>query len=261
VSELGVYHVHIMKTGGTSLARMLHFPPRRSFPTPRHRWTRPRQKLVPGALLAMPAEERDQFVFVSTHMAAWVAEDLFPRHLSVTVLRDPVERTISHLKQIAETPGCPIDLEEIYEDPNWHSRLVNYQVQMFAVSRAEFLAQTSERRALDPRRYREPERARIVNEFRAAYGTSIGVPKVIDKHSYAEAASRLDRIDEVGVTKRLGKLVDRLAARLGREVGPIRYDLSSRDRSAVSGALRERIERDNEWDRTFYERALARQTG
>jgi tetrahydromethanopterin S-methyltransferase subunit G len=261
VSELGLYHVHIMKTGGTSLARMLHFPPSRSYPTPRLRLSRPREKFAPGALLEMPPEERDQFVFVSTHMAAWVAEDLFPHHLSVTVLRDPVERTISHMKQIAESPGCPVDLEEIYEDPPWHSRLVNYQVQMFAVSRAEFLAQAPERRALDPRRYQEPERARILHEFRAAYGTSIGVPKVIDKHSYAEAATRLDRIDEVGVTKRLGQLVDRLAARLGRELGPIRYDRVSRDRSVVSSALRERIERDNEWDRTFYERALARQTG
>ncbi len=57
---------------------MLPFPPHQSYPTPGHRETRPHEKFAPEALLAMAPEERDQFVFVSTHMAAWVAEDLFP---------------------------------------------------------------------------------------------------------------------------------------------------------------------------------------
>lgn len=78
MGQLGVCHVHVMKTGGTSLARMLPFPPHQSWPTPGHLEARPHEKFAPEALLAMAPEERDQFVFVSTHMAAWVAEDLFP---------------------------------------------------------------------------------------------------------------------------------------------------------------------------------------
>lgn len=179
----------------------------------------------------------------------------------MTVLRDAVERTISHLKQIAEMSGSRIDLEEIYENPMWHSRLVNHQVQVFAVSRAEYLAQEPERRAHDPSRHPEPERTRILAQVHAAFATSIEVPKLIDERSYAEAAARLDRVDEVGVTERLGELADRLRARLGRELGPFRRDRVSKLCSAVSAALRERIERENEWDQTLYERALARQTG
>jgi tetrahydromethanopterin S-methyltransferase subunit G len=258
MGQLGVYHVHVMKTGGTSLAGMLPFAP---YPTPELLRTRPHEKFAPEILLAMAPEERDQFFFVSTHMAAWVAEDLFPHYLSVTVLRDPVERTISHLKQIAELPGTPVDLEEIYEDPMWHSRLVNYQVQVFAASRAEHLAQEPDRRAYDPSRHPDPERTRVRAEVRAAFATAIGIPKLIDERSYAEAAARLDRVDEVGVTERLGELVDRLGARLGLELGPLRRQRVSKLGPAVSAALRESIEDENEWDRTLYERALARQAG
>ena len=222
---------------------------------------RPHEKFDPRPLLAMTAEERDQFLFVSTHMAAWVAEDLFPHHLRVTVLRDPVERTISHLEQLASSSTGPVDFEEIYENPIFHSRLVNYQVQVFAQSRAEFLAQEPQLHAYDPARHLEPERTRLLAEVNAAFATSVAFPKLIDERAYEEAADRLDRVDEVGVTERLGELLDRVGARLGREVGPLRHDRQSKLHSVVPAALRERIERENNWDRTLYERALARQAG
>jgi tetrahydromethanopterin S-methyltransferase subunit G len=278
-----------MKTGGTSLARMLPFSPDQRYPVRRRRascahekrapesllamtpeerdqfaWDstpRPHEKFDPRTLLAMTPEERDQFLFVSTHMAAWVAEDLFPDYLSVTVLRDPVERTISHLEQLAGSSTGPVDFEEIYENPIFHSRLVNYQVQVFAQSRAEFLAQEPQLHAYDPARHPEPERTRILAEVNAAFATSVAFPKVIDERSYEEAADRLDRVDEVGVTERLGELLDRVGAHLGREVGPLRHDRQSKLHSAVPAVLRERIERENKWDRTLYERALARQPG
>jgi hypothetical protein len=259
MSQLGVYHIHVMKTGGTSLAWMLPFPRHRRYPRPGTAESHPHEKFVPDALLAMEPEERDRFLCVSTHMPAWVAEDLFPHYLSVTVLRDPVQRTISHLKQIAS--GSGIELEELYEDPMWRSRLLNYQVQVFAATHAEYVAQEREKPSYDPSRHPEPERSRILATLRAAYATSIGFPKLIDDRSYAEAAARLDRVDEVGVTDRLGELVDRLEARLGRELRPLRHDRVSNGGFDVSTALRERIELENGWDRLLYERALARQTG
>ena len=288
MAEPGLYHVHVMKTGGTSLVQMLPFPPHQCYPgrgdeesshekfaseallamtteeRDQYAWDstpRPHEKFDPGTLLAMTPEERGQFLSVSTHMPAWVAEDLFPDYLTVTVLRDPVERTISHLHQLARSPTRPVDLEENYENPVFHSRLVDYQVQVFAQSRAEYLAQEAERQAYDPARLSEPERTDVMAEVTAAFATSIGFPKVIDEHSYAQAAARLDRVDEVGVTERLGELVDRLGARLGRELGLLRHDRQSKLCSAVPAALRERIERENKWDRALYERALARQSG
>src|SRR5439155_17629863 len=103
----GVYHIHVMKTGGTSLARMLPFPLQLSYPTPGQEERRVHEKFAPEALLAMSPEERSRFVLVSTHMGAWIAEELFPDLLSVTVLRYPLERTFSHLRQIIALPGSP----------------------------------------------------------------------------------------------------------------------------------------------------------
>jgi hypothetical protein len=241
----GVYHVHVMKTGGTSLARTLDFALEDSFPTPGHVGARQHEKFSPQVLVAMPPVERARFAFVSTHMPAWVGEELFPDHLRVTVLRDPVERTISHLRQIAGLAEHPVELEELYDDPVWHARLVDHQVQVFGASRAEFEADAPTRRSYGP------------SEVRAAFMTSIGVPRPVDEHVYAAAVARLDRVDEVGVTERLAELVDRLEARLARPLGALRYERVSEDRGPGPASLRRRIERENGWDRMLYERALA----
>ena len=106
---------------------------------------------------------------------------MFPDLLSVTVLRDPVERTISHLRQIADLPQTSDDLEAIYEDPVWHARLRDHQVQVFAAAPQERPATREERQAYDPARYEEPERSRLRQLLLAAFTTAISEPQVIDE--------------------------------------------------------------------------------
>ncbi len=171
-----------------------------------------------------------------------------------------MERTISHLRQVADLPQTPDDLEAIYEDPVWHPRLVDHQAQVFAAA-PERPATREERQAYLPSRYEEPERSRLRLELWAAFTTAIGEPQVIDEASYAEAAARLDRVDEVGVTEQLDVVMSRVAARLGWERSDIRRDNVSARQDDLPAGLRDRIERENRWDRMLYERALGRQAG
>jgi len=263
VRRPGVFHIHVMKTGGTSLTRMFHAHFRRSlrYPTAEDPAARRRQKTAPAMLLELTPEERARFSFVSAHMSAWIAEVVFPDLLRMTVLRDPVERTISHLRQIADLPQAPDDLEAIYEDPVWRSRLLDHQVQVFAAAPPERLATRDERQAYDPARYAEPERSQLRQQLWAAFTTAISEPQVIDEAAYAEAAARLDRVDEVGVTEQLEVVMARVAARLGWERSDIRRDNVSTPRDDIPAGLRDRIERENRWDQRLYERALARQAG
>jgi hypothetical protein len=252
-----------MKTGGMSMTRMFHahFGRARRYPTADDPAARRHQKMTPATLLEMTPAERARFSFVSVHMSAWIAEVMFPDLFSVTVLRDPVERTISHLRQIADLPQTADDLEAIYEDPNWHARLLDHQVQVFAAEPQERPMPREEREVYNPARYEEPERSRIRQLLLAAFTTTISEARVIDEASYAEAAARLDRVDEVGVTEQLDVVMTRVAARLGWERSEIRRDNVSERRADVPTGLRDRIERENRWDRMLYDRALARQAG
>ena len=263
VRRPGVFHIHVMKTGGTSMTRMFHahFGPEQRYPSAADPRTRRQEKITPRILVGLSSEQRAQLAFVSVHMGAWLAEEVFPDHLRVTVLRDPVERTISHLRQIADLPQTPDDLEAIYDDPIWRPRLLDHQVQVFAASREDMAVSEAGQQSYDPAQYEEPERTRIRHLLWAAFTTTIGIARTIDERSYAEAAARLDRVDEVGVTERLDEVMARVAERLGWERTDLRRDNVSDRRTEVPPGLRERIERDNHWDRMLYERALTRRSG
>jgi len=249
-----------MKTGGTSLNRMFHahFGADRTWPASTDARLRRYQKFDPAYLLDMAPEDRADLRYVSMHAGAWVADALFPDLLSVTVLRDPVERTISHLRQLADLPQTPDDLEAIYAESVWHVRLVDHQTQVFASSEAELRAQREHRDDYDPDRLPEAEREAIREALWAGFATTISAAKVIDERAYAEAEARLDRIDEVGVTERLDELVARVAERLGGPLPEVGQANVSADRAEVPDRLRARIEEENRWDRRLYERALER---
>jgi hypothetical protein len=249
-----------MKTGGTSLNRTFHahFGAERSWPASTDPRLRRYQKFDPSYLVDMAAGERARLRFVSMHAGAWVADALFPDLLSVTVLRDPVERTISHLRQLADLPQTPDDLEAIYDQPVWHARLVDHQTQVFAASEAELREQREHRQDYDPARLPEGEREAVREALWAGFATTISAPKVIDERAYAEAEARLDRIDVVGVTERLDEAVARVAERLGTTLPRVGRANASADRADVPARLRDRIDEENRWDRGLYERARDR---
>ena len=132
-----------------------------------------------------------------------------------------------------------------------HPRLVDLQTQVFAASAADHTTEVAARRTHDPLDSDE-------HTVRIAFATSIGTAELIDERSFAHAAARLDRVHEVGVTERLDALLGRLADRWGWDRDTIPQENVSPRALPVPAGLRERIERDNRWDRLLYEQALAR---
>ena len=130
---MGVFFVHIMKTGGTSVSRLLveHFGEKAIYP-PADAMGPTLDKMKPSELLDLPPERREHIQVYSVHMPAWVANAVAPDFCTFTVLREPVARTVSHLRQAASTPWAPDSLEAIWDDPTWRLRLVDYQTRFFA---------------------------------------------------------------------------------------------------------------------------------
>jgi hypothetical protein len=133
-----IFFVHVMKTAGTAVSTLLRPHYKRSERYPRIELGKVRnQKLLVNQLMDIPSEEQVQTRFYSVHMAAWTAHEVAPQHIHVSVLREPVARTISHLRHIAR--GLNIEsLEEIYDDPRWRIRLNDYQTQLFSMRSADY---------------------------------------------------------------------------------------------------------------------------
>jgi hypothetical protein len=126
-----LYFMHIMKTGGTALTTVLA-----------------RLCAVAHAGTSVTEIFLDQFVlydprrwtevgFVTGHLPWEVRELLPPATRAVTVLRDPVERSLSHYWQLtinpdvqAESPG--FSLEEFVESPRWNTLCRDYQARQLA---------------------------------------------------------------------------------------------------------------------------------
>jgi hypothetical protein len=126
-----LYFMHIMKTGGTALTTAL---------------ARASDKAATGTTVTEVF--LDQFVqrdrrawndvaFVTGHLP-WEARGLLPPATrAITVLRDPVSRTLSHFWQLsinpdvqAESPG--FSLEEFVESPRWNTLCREYQARQLA---------------------------------------------------------------------------------------------------------------------------------
>src|SRR4051794_1428828 len=82
----GIFFLHLMKTGGTSLHWLMRswFTPEEMYPSPTSNallW----EKAFPSLLLDVRAAEPEPRRFYSVHMAAWVADEVAPDHLRITV--------------------------------------------------------------------------------------------------------------------------------------------------------------------------------
>jgi hypothetical protein len=168
-----------------------------------------------------------QLRFVHGHLPLLVA-DLVQADQIITILRDPVDRVISHLRHTHRYKMPDRPLEEVYESPWFHALFfVDYQVKQFAF---------------------HPDDAPECHMDVLA----------IDEARFARAVENLDRIDVLGFTDRYDELTSELVRRYGwtlppterREVAPVRTE--------VSRALRARIEADNEADVAFYHEARQR---
>jgi hypothetical protein len=220
------FFCHLQKTAGTSLRERLmrHFGEAGVYPN--------RSDATDIATLMTSIdylEERlaargDEIRVVSGHFPLCTAELLGGGFTTLTVLRDPVERTLSYLRNARHRspPDREKSLEEIYEDPfRFHAMIHNHMTKMFALRPAEMTA------------------GMLTHvEF---------IPEHLER-----AKRNLAGVDAVGLQERF----EEFCAQLGRRFG---WRLGEPETANVSppvdcpADLRERIAADNALDVELYE--------
>lgn len=249
-------YLHVMKAGGTSLvARLvaafsasLRYPRRTPGDSGDSGWFEHFYAYQDAiGLTSLPADELRSFQLISGHFPFAVVERLPGQPFVTTLLREPVERTISwlhHCKRYARE-HADSSLEEIYEDTWYRERFtLDHQCNVFGMTMDEVAAAAAERGPLDPTY--STEREAIV-----AAGWAIDSDPDAREARFERAKENLRRVDLLGVTEEFDRFVARLSERLGVGFDDL-PDLHVGARETVSDALRARIEADCRLDAELY---------
>jgi Sulfotransferase family len=255
-----VYFMHIMKTGGTAFTTAM-------------------AKLCEevGAGPSVTEIFLDQFVprdpsewnnvgFVTGHLPWEVRELLPPQTRSVTVLRDPIDRTLSHFWQVSINPDVRAEspdfsLDEFVDSPRWNTLCRNYQARQLAhrvdLAQAGKTYSAAERFASlgppFPREHQYP----LQSFFDCSPLT------MTDAELERVALRALSEIEFVGVTEELDALYALVAEKVWavNDVAPLGRENTSPDRprrATISDDLRNRIVAMTTVDQSLYEAAKAR---
>ncbi len=230
--------LHVMKTGGTSFQRHLADNFGTGQIEPDFRLAKDDRRLSPHAYGSLERlrsldEDRRREVRVYYGHYPYLVTELVRPDVVMTVLREPVDRTISYLRHCKRYDEDMRDrsLEEIYEDHVRFSLLMeNYQAKLFSMTLDD-----------DP-----PDIAHLC-------------AVEVDERRLSTAEANLAAVDVVGFHDRY----DAFLAELGRRYG-WRFPNQHRRRVAkegweVSASLRAKIAADNEADVAFYQAALTLQ--
>jgi hypothetical protein len=221
------FFVHVQKTAGTTLLIRLfeQFRPEQVYPddSDGDKFGIMPQMNVDNLLERWPLR-RDEVRVVAGHFPLCTAELLGDPFTTFTVLREPVERTLSYLRHHRKlTPAdAHLSLEEIYEDPLRFDRLVhNHMVKMFSLTTEEMTGWVM-----------------TTVDFTPAH---------LDR-----AKARLATVDVVGLQEEFEPFCAELEARYGWDLGPP-VVANDTPHEPVSDAFRARIAADNALDVELYE--------
>jgi hypothetical protein len=225
------FFVHMHKTAGTALYHRLHghFPPAAIYPT-RAEQQAHKASLHVDHLCRRFRERSDELRVVTGHFPLCTTELLGVPFTTITVLRNPVERTLSSLRDMREREpmfrGAP--LERIYEDPIRFQCLIHdHMVKMLSMTPDEMT--DGALTALD----------------------------VGDRHLERAKRNLVEHIDVWGVQENFEELCAELTLRFGWDLGAPLVANPTRPFD-VSEAFRERIAEDNELDMELYRYAIDR---
>jgi hypothetical protein len=220
----------MQKTGGVSLYMRMqrHFGERGVYPNASDGdpVTVSPQLILP-VLLERWAVRRDEIRAVTGHFPLCVTELLDADFATFTILRDPVERTLSYLRHHrATTPAdSELSLEEIYQEPgNFKHFIQNHMVKMLSL-RKEEMARTAMMTVVD-----------------------------FDGGRLETARSNLEGMDAFGLQEELEPFAQRLESLYGWRLGaPVRENVTTH--TDVPASFRRRIAEDNALDMELYEHA------
>jgi Sulfotransferase family len=236
------FFAHVQKAAGTSLVARVkrHFREDEVYPDPSDvaaaradgpaaHLPRLRPTLLVSHLLERYAARREAIRVVTGHFPVRTTELLGDEFTTITVLREPIERTLSALRhQQARTPADrDRSLEELYDDPiRFHGLLHNHMVKMLSLS---------------------------PDEIRSGDGVMARV-ETFDRSRLEDAIARLEAVDVVGLHDGLDAVCAELSQRFGWELGdPVHANRTAPIDAPAS--LRERIATDNALDIELYEHA------
>jgi hypothetical protein len=231
--------IHVMKTGGRTLLSHLraNFEPDERYPHDKldFRFDGDISRLEVDYLAGLPTERRRRIRVYAGHYPYVAFQLLGERFVTMTLLRDPVERTISLLRQFrrkdpwadAGPEYRPPTLEQVYANPVVFGPLVhNHQTKIFSMTEGDH-----------PRTYMDDIE--------------------IDESRLDLAKRNLATVDIVGLTERYDEFLRELTNRTGWVVAPdVRKNVTPEDElQPVSDSLRRQIAEDNRIDIEFYEYA------
>lgn len=222
------FFVHLQKTGGTALFQRLRdsFGPEAVYPTSADKGDVAAVLDVRHLTRRFEAQ-RHSIEVITGHFPFCVTEVLGVPLRTFTVLRDPVERTLSVLRkrQAADPQFAGQELEAIYADPSITAVVRNHMAKMLSLTPEE----------MGP--------------------TPLTLAVDIDEASLARAEQNLEQIDVIGLQERFDELCALLEATFGWDLGPPRF-ANRTERRPVPDGLRDRIRADNEMDCRLYEHAV-----
>ena len=226
--EPRLFFVHVMKTGGSTFRRHVEgqLGADRVYPNAEVDRDLFEANTSVRYLRNLPEDRWNQVDVVSAHLPFFASTVLDKRFVTATILRDPVERTVSHLRNCQRSdPKCHgRSLEEIYDHPFiFPLQIHNHQVRVFALGAADG-------------------------------ADSINQPIDIDDEHFDQALDHVRSVHILGLQQRYDEFVDAVHRRFGwqRKVVP---DLLVSGPAEVSERLVRRIRKDNEADMEFFEQA------
>lgn len=223
------FFAHVQKAAGTSLFGQLQreFPRAALYPDPSDAAPMPAPILFVSHLEARYRLRRDDIRVVTGHFPLRTTEVLGDPFTTMTVVREPVERTLSFLRhhRRRNTEDAGRSLEEIYEDPiRFHGLVENNMVKMFSLTPDEMTAGDG---LMTHVRDFGPERR-------------------------ARAREGLESVDVLGLDTDYPAFVGELSTRFGWDLGEVMT--SNRTEPVdVPASFRRRIAADNEADVELFE--------
>jgi hypothetical protein len=216
------FFVHVMKTAGLTLGQHIdaNFTPEQRYPTP---GDRPIDYMVIVKLREAVVERRDRVRLWRGHFPYFVT-GLVPEAVTMTILREPLARTLSQLAQYRIQNAPDKDVEAIYDDPAVSGQLLlNHQTKVFSLSEAD-----------NPGTY-----LKVID---------------IDGARLASAKDALERVDLLGLQEQFPRFLRVLSDRYNWQIGEIE-NVNVGVPVRVAESFRRRILEDNAADVELYEHA------
>jgi hypothetical protein len=223
------FFIHVQKTGGTALFKRLkhQFGERAVYPDASDGdVVTVAPQLSVDVLLERWRDRADEIRVVTGHFPLCTKDLLGGGFTTLTVLREPVARTLSYLRHHQELTPADHDksLEAIYDDEFRFQALVqNHMVKMFCLTPGEMT-------------------------------DGMLTPTVFTPAHLDRAKGQLATVDALGLQERFDEYCEHLEARFGWQLGPPLHANRTKP-TAVSESFRARIAQDNLMDVELYDYA------